>query len=525
MRRLGIVVLLYAAPAVADDSKKDSVTVLPWSDASLVFTGGDKSATLEYSQLFGGGYLFYGKASAPLDEDTRIAAFTSDNKLANGFSGSAQLSIDERAAELDRLEEKIKLAHDGVKLLRSGATGQEVPFPVVQAFGAAHADLDMTTNAGILHGLCGKDDQGKDKPCATVDQAKALCAKLGPACDPAHADVDIVVARAKQVAMRPECRALVPGATWKPERDRCFWARWWLADHDLARASDALSLLLVDDTTTKLLWRILQLTDPDDALLKQPKGTDAEQLRQQAQLIADNIEKFEAAVDKLHHASTSALVSRRDLFLTGMLGAPAQGSRAFGVGLDVKYDSLSVHHDDLASKATDDAKYEVTGALDYTYYSATPGLAFNAHVGAGITRDPKAKKTELCTMFPSTDTTVTGKNCDPNALYRTGPAPDAESAVFARLALTYQYGVASSEDEVIPGIELRAAYERHGTDDAVGARLTLFGTPVKGTTAARVGVALDVAYAINIGDADSRWAITPLVFIGATFSQLEGGSL
>src|SRR5688500_16812130 len=123
MRTLAIVaaaLLLASSDVHADDSKKDSVSVLPWTQASLIFTSEAKSAALEYSQLFGGAWMFYGKASAPLDEDTRVAAFTSENELAKGFAASVQFGIDERAGELAKLDELMRKVESGVESLRSG---------------------------------------------------------------------------------------------------------------------------------------------------------------------------------------------------------------------------------------------------------------------------------------------------------------------------------------------------------------------------------------------------------------------
>ena len=50
---------------------------------------------------------------------------------------------------------------------------------------------------------------------------------------------------------------------------------------------------------------------------------------------------------------------------------------------------------------------------------------------------------------------------------------------------------------------------------------TLFGTPVKGATAARVGIAVELRYAIDAipGSDDPRFTVTPLVFVGATFAD------
>jgi hypothetical protein len=45
-----------------------------------------------------------------------------------------------------------------------------------------------------------------------------------------------------------------------------------------------------------------------------------------------------------------------------------------------------------------------------------------------------------------------------------------------------------------PGVVVRAGLEGVGGDLSTELRLALFGTPVKGNSAARVGIALDVSY-------------------------------
>jgi hypothetical protein len=150
------ILMLGVRIAAAVDAKKDSVTVLPWTQASLAFTEGDKSAAVEYTQLFAGHWMLYGKASAPLDSDTRIAAFTRNNKLANGFSGSFQFGHDGRAAQLRELERNVSLAIEGADALRSGRIGQQIRFEEVVDFENRHPEAKdkLTSSSDFKQYIC-----------------------------------------------------------------------------------------------------------------------------------------------------------------------------------------------------------------------------------------------------------------------------------------------------------------------------------------------------------------------------------
>jgi hypothetical protein len=520
--------ILTARVATADDAKKDDITVLPWSQASVVFAEGDKSASVSYAQLFGDEFMFYGKASAPLDSDTRLSAFTSDNKLAKGFSGTFQFGYDERAAVLADLDHRVQLAIDGINALREGKIGQAIPFNDALLYNARHPEVPVAESAGMKRHFC-KVAGAEQAACTELVVARELCktfGTIGCATD-TQEDQALNSARraAQSIADSPLCRAnraMKTGA----ESDRCFLARWWLGIEEFAAADQAITQLAEDVETVDTLWTILKLIDPKKAeeLKKGIKASDkAGKRRELSEILVNNLDTFKDAVIELKRSNPA--LARRDLLMTGLLGKPTREAQAIGIGFDVDYDALDIHQDDVAAKAISETKYKVTLAGDYTYYATTAGFSLNARVGVGRAKDPKGKKTELCTSFPSTDSTVTGKKCDKDALFRLGAAPGPETTAFARVAITYQYGVGKSEDEVVPGVELRGGWERTGKDDSVTGRLSLFGTPIKGTTAARVGIALDVGYAINIGDAETRWRITPLVFVGASFSDLQTSNL
>jgi len=336
-----------ASSAHADDPKKDSLTVLPWTQATLLFSSDEKLGVVEFSQLFKKKWGLNIKASAPIDKDTRVAAFVDDGHLSSGFTGSFQIGYDRRAKQSARLADNIESA---------------------------------------MFGLDG--------------------------------------------------------------------------------------------------------------------GSSTE-------------------------AETAAL-RRRNLLLTAIPDDDGPEDPIFSISLDgrISYDRLSVYQDDLASKPVDNAKYNLGLGANFTYYGPLRGLALTARTGFDREQDSGADTVERCVQPPSSDGTVSGKQCDAKALFRSGDAPDAETSAYLRLAATYQYSSGKpSKSDLVPGLEARFGIEGLFANKSLDTRLTLFGTPVSGATAARVGVALDVSYRINIDPGEARWEVTPLIFVGATFSDLFGTHL
>lgn len=113
--------------ARAEDPKSTSLTVLPSTGASLVFAAKDeKYGALSYSYLGRSGFRVSVSASAPLDNDTRVAAFLRQNELVGGFSFNVQIGYDsafdalklteaEVSHKLNELCEDIKAVEAGYK--------------------------------------------------------------------------------------------------------------------------------------------------------------------------------------------------------------------------------------------------------------------------------------------------------------------------------------------------------------------------------------------------------------------------
>jgi hypothetical protein len=492
-----LLVLVTSAPAYAGDDKKDSLTVLPWSQAAVVFSAAEKVGAVEYSQLFGGSYLLDVKASAPIDDDTRVAAFTRNTQIAAGFTGSLQFGLDDRAKLLSELESRLVEASDAIGLLSSGAEAVTLEEDFV-----ARNKIDAGADS-IARFLCGAES------CTPAVVARKICDRLGEtACAADVRSVDQATERARSV--RTQCDVLRGDAP-SGQKDRCFLSSWWLRQQGLFAANARVQRLATDQRKLEEIWTIFKKLNPDKAKELVAKG------RRQAIL-----EDRELFIATLRSALRLRALERRDLLLTAM---PSRAARAVSIDATLSYDRLSVFQDDLASRTTADTKYDLRLGANYTYYAAVPGLAISARAGLDRTLDPNASKAERCVQLPSTDQMVGGRRCNMSVLFRSGPAPSADSSVFARIAATYQYGGKPSDDDLIPGVEARLGLEGIFDKKSLDTRLTLFGTPVKGTTAARVGVALDVSYAINAEVGESRWTVTPLVFVGATFTDLFGSHL
>jgi hypothetical protein len=296
--------------------------------------------------------------------------------------------------------------------------------------------------------------------------------------------------------------------------DACFLAAW-LADfietHDAYLV--AADFVTFQHALTNAAWKIFEQIDKDKAAeLLNKHGGKLEVLLQHADLIAAEIKSL----------MTQRALHRRDILLTGVADHEAGLGHSVALDASLQYDLLKVFESDVASKAQNQPQYQVGVGINYTAYMPFEGLSVTLRSGYERKQEAKAKKFERCVTLPSMEASVAGKQCDGSALYRNGAAPEAEDTVYARVAIAYQY-MEPSDAEVLPGVELRGGVDGLlGTREA-NVRLTLFGTPVKDTLAARVGLALDLKYAVDREDpkdTSSRWTVTPLVFIGATLADL-----
>jgi hypothetical protein len=273
--------------------------------------------------------------------------------------------------------------------------------------------------------------------------------------------------------------------------------------------------LLADPAVVQPMWRFYRMV-LDVADEKPPAGcTDAAQA---AQCVASNARDIATRVRDFVRKEPLA---RRDLLLTNVSDFHTWDIAAL-LGVSIAYDRAKVYQDDAATSALPASAYDLQIGPDLTVYTPVEGLSASLRGGFERQRGVNARTFTRCTGVDSTSPTVTGQSCSPSALFRRGAAPDAENAGYLRAAVDYQYRKALSKDALIPGVELRGGLDGLGGTKSANLRLTLFGTPVKGTSAARVGIAVELRYAIDRvpGDDDPRFTVTPLVFVGATFADL-----
>jgi hypothetical protein len=496
-------VVCLSSRARGGDDKKDSLTVIPWTDASLVFSTKDKNGVVEYNHLWAP-YVLYLKASAPIDDDTRIGQFTRDT--AGGFSISGQFGWDGRSEQLRRLEEGYKktlAALKDVNLAKAPYSQEEFEQYITRHH------IPSPTSSGIEQSLCNGSCNNNE-----AQLARAVSSKL-PGGEATVAD-SVAVGAATELSNRELARCSGLANRTDADKDSCFLAAFWLREH--AKITDISQATTFFTGATDKLWAAFETINPDDA----KKMLNAAGNNKVQALIDNSSEVMKA----LQTFVRKAPLERRDLLMTGMMADQKADAQALTIDGHVNYDQLSVYQGDLASDPITAKKFDWSIGLNYTYYpAAATGLALNARVGYERSRSAGATKVERCSTYPSMDPTVSGKSCDADALFRAGDAPEAKSSAYVRVATTYQYEGESSEDDLVPGVEVRVGLEGLGGDKSVSTRITLFGTPIKGTTAARVGVALDAQRLIDTGGStDSRWTFTPLFFVGATFSDLMSGS-
>lgn len=500
--------LLVALSARADDPKADALTVLPWTAATVGFTSKDKRATLQYSQLLGRRWSLFIKASAPLDEDTRLAAFTDSNALTKGFEGMAQLGIDSRAEQAALLMERVEHlgeAYDHLSdlsdLVASGA----------QATFAQAKSLPNASDGEVLKYLCNQAGLG------------AVCGKGADAVEPTFEWVcaSQLGGRRNRCSIKSPEGFLAAATTFVEKScasgpatsDACFTAAWSIGVLHNMHLVEQLNL---DPDFVDAIWHALESADPKKA------ATLVAASGRTAAAIAQNAADF---ADALKAVVMAAPLERRDLLL---MGTPGTRRYAYAVAVDLSgsYDKLSVYQGDVSPKPKDSEQYSLEIGVNYTAYLPLPGLSINARAGFDRSQSAKAKAFERCVQLTSSDATVGGKQCDSKALFRTSDAPPPENTVYARVAIDYQYGGTPAADTLIPGVELRAGLEGFplGTR-SLAMRLSLFGTPVKGSAAARVGVGINAQYLFDVAANDPHWVVTPLVFVGGTLTDLLGKTL
>jgi hypothetical protein len=501
MRRALIVVAILAPGAAVADDKSDELTVLPWTDATLVFSDADDRGAVSYAQTSENGTSLQLEASAPLDGDTRTASLTDANKLAGGFAAAVAVGWDSRANYLRELADQTAKATKALAVLATVPDWASDGSQAAYAAGLEPGPAPGSTDA-IVRRLCAQSGAGD---CSVPAVLPTFCGKyFGAPC------ANLVEFYAKGTEYwTMQCIGV------RPVTDACAAAGFGTAYLQRIERYGVVQRFLGDKALVDEIVGVYEKIDPDGAkTLAACRSTGANR----EQCVADHLGDITTA---LRDFIRTEPLQRRDFMLAAVRDRK-QWDLAIALRGSLSYDRSTVYQEDIATAPVSAVAYDLAIGPDLTAYAPIVGLSFNARFGVSRSRQTGASTFERCTTVNSSNPETTGTRCASKALFRKGDAPAPESSGFVRVAADYQYRGKVSKDDLIPGVELRAGLEGIG-EDLVGAlRFTLFGTPVSGNAAARVGVAVDVQYAIDYDDAsdDPRWTVTPLVFIGATFADL-----
>lgn len=472
MRGAAVVAALFASAAVvvampargwADSSEDgDSLTLLPWNVASLVVSSKDTRAVVQISGATDKGLTWMGTASVPIEEDSKVATFSSNTELTSGIKLTAKVGWD---SDREALVDQAKWLADLEKVV---AELQTVPSYALNGSMAAmvrRLGLPDPSEASFWNHLTGSGGL------------------------PDRAAVEIYL----------QSPSLITECQFGGDTGICTFLKDWLEQkRAVFIAYDALTLMLAK--------RLVDLQIPSNLVAEfntaQWNGTTR-------QFVIDNLSALVAHWKQV-------LESGRTTQLGAALATrPARenwGVVALGE-VSGRSEINDVYVDDLVGDPIKTKNYDFAVGADLTVLPPRAGWSFNANAGLERSRANGADKVERCTTPPSEDGTVAGKGCK-DVLFREGAQPDADTTGYARIAFTYQPGGQPREDGVLPGLEWRAGFTGLGEDRRFNTRLSLFGTPLKGNTAGRFGLAVDAAY-------ESQWEVTTLVFIGASLADFN----
>lgn len=479
MKRIVLALVCLAQFAHADDPKADSLTILPWTDASISIGSEDKRGAIEYSQLAYRGLGVHAKVSAPLDDGTHRAALLGKNRLPGGFQAALQIGWDSRAEHLANLE---------TGLLRL----KDLRAQVALLGPASSSELLARFNQqnGISSGLLS-------------DAHRKVCQLQG-----------IAACNDDAVVFASVCSGLgcTDAASFKAAAPAYLVANCPLGTNNKTCQVVAIELERVDSEAATTAFKLQVASSVASGICTFADAT----AKCDAQYIVDNADKLAETVSKKIRTTT---LERRDLL---MLATTPKGLVDRSVMLDVSmsYDrAAAFSSEDIALGQSFEAlNYDVQVGVDYTEYPLA-GLATNLRIGYEHAYAGPADTFNFCQILTSSDATQSGSQCS-SQLIRTGVRTISDSA-YARLAFDYQFNQMLG-DKFVPGLELRLDLENIGANEKFVARGTAFGTPVKGNNAARIGIAFEIEHQFDDIPATPRVAASAFLFLGATFSQLMG---
>lgn len=514
-----LLILFTTTTALADDPKSQDVTIQPWTGARVNITPDTKTAALSYNQWLGDWAQFYVQLTAPLDSDTRIAAFTKSNQLTTGFSAQMQFGYDSRATDLKMLEAIIDEWTQYAKAAKALPSGDNEEQLVADIQSIGEPAPALCVPAASCWQITG-DAVLPSEATASAQARQKLGTRLGWACQtygvsqPKCTWRGVYDAIPAEVAFCKRKSANAPPAN-------CDAAIKYADAAKLVIAGTiaAYGIVVSVHKNPHAAERIL-------ALYKRVAGKDADpdDTKTAVQKVFDNLDTIKTQFDTY---ATLAPLALRDLLVTGDYGSRPGIGVALVADASVSYDNLTVYVGDAnnASKQNVD-KYDIQAGANGTLFFPD-GWSLNARVGWELSRDPKAKTMERCLGVSSTDPNVTARSCDSSALFiNSTTLPSPKSQAYVRIALDKQFfGAKDTENKVIPGFEVRTALEGLGQETVFSGRIGLYVTPAIGSSALRAGVALQVDYDFdgNIDTINNRpWDVIPFIYVGATTTALMG---
>lgn len=100
--------IVTATTVRAEDPQKDAITVLPSTQSTVIISNAEKKGKIAFAYQGSSWQLSLG-ASAPLDEDTRVASFLRQNDLVGGFNFNGYIGYDGAAKALDLNKRQLEL--------------------------------------------------------------------------------------------------------------------------------------------------------------------------------------------------------------------------------------------------------------------------------------------------------------------------------------------------------------------------------------------------------------------------------
>jgi hypothetical protein len=520
-----ILALVIASPAQAADPRADSLTLHPWTDATVSLAAAERKLSIAYGQLIPTRrfpLLWFARVAAPLDEETRIAAFIDQHRLVSAFHADVQIGYDSRANRLRELRRPLEQLERLSKRLRT-----------MSAYAKGFGLLELARQLGvkgyashtkIAEAVCAAHrDEGLVCPGDGNARAQAIsqwyCNRfVGHPCRAAEELADYATRR---------CGA---AAQMGPEPERCLIARWlleWMSALVDANgfAATVAALKEHDDQRAREILELYVLWVPDQRPLLDD-DVDEKGISPTELVVTHRSEILRAFRDAETDALSGSLLRMRDLNLVGAPSDPEHHYFSVVADLSFAYDLLKAYHDDVALPPIRVFKLDFQAGLSGTIFLAKPsGLSVNVRTGYELWRSPPVRRIDRCVTLPSSDADVTGHACAAAPLYVAGALPGSESSAYLRLAVDYQFVGDPRKTKIIPGLETRLGFEGLGGNSrSLAIRLAAFFTPVTGAAAARAGLGVDFQYAID-GTPDQvvqpgAWTVVPFAFVGATTTAL-----